>query len=439
MSREKFIKKMKSKGMHNIAIENFLYNLNSFLKGKSSLISESDIENPKNILSHAAIEDKYISIGKEKLNQTVMIKLNGGLGTSMGLQKAKSLLQIKDGMNFLDIISKQTEKIDIPLILMNSANTRLDSLELLKRYEKFNHQILPLDFLQNMVPKISVSQNSPVNYDKNKNFEWCPPGHGDIYISMVISGVLDKLLSAGIEYAFISNADNLGATLDMKLLGYFARNKFSFLMETAKRTESDKKGGHLARNKQGKLILREIAQCPEKEMVDFQDYKKYTYFNTNNIWINLKALKSKLEETNYNLKLPVIINRKTVDPRDEKSEKVIQLETAMGSAIEIFNDATAICVDRDRFVPVKKTNDLMKIQSDLYELDKNYNLISKNVDVATKLIVNLDDQYYKKVDDYHASFDKAKIRLLNCKKLTIIGKFELEGEIEFKGEVVLKA
>ena len=59
----------------------------------------------------------------------------------------------------------------------------------------------------------------------------CPPGHGDIYPSLLGSGFLDRLLSKGVKYLFVSNSDNLGATLDVDLLAYFAKTDKAFIME----------------------------------------------------------------------------------------------------------------------------------------------------------------------------------------------------------------
>ncbi|MBN2279268.1 MAG: UTP--glucose-1-phosphate uridylyltransferase [Candidatus Marinimicrobia bacterium] len=427
--------KMQAHNIHEIGIQNFMTNYEKFINGHSSLISKINIKNPDNILNLNDIPQKYGSFGEKALPGTVMIKLNGGLGTSMGLKKAKSLLVVKNRLTFLDIIARQSEAYNVPLILMNSFNTQKESIELLKKYKKLNTQKLPLEFLQNKVPKIGLASKGPVLYEKDENLEWCPPGHGDIFISLLTSDTLEKLLNVGIEYAFISNADNLGATMDLKILGYFSEKKIPFLMEVAERTESDKKGGHLAENKQGCLILREVAQCPMDELDDFQNFSKYTYFNTNNIWVNLKSLRKKFAEKDNNLDLPLIINTKTVDPRDENSEKVVQLETAMGSAIEIFDKAEAVCVPRSRFIPVKKTEDLLKIQSNLYKLDKKCNLVPQNTDVINRLIIELDDKYYKLIDDFQANFGEAEIDFIDCYSLKIKGKICLKGKYKFVGNV----
>ncbi len=130
---------------------------------------------------------------------------------------------------------------------------------------------LPPSFIQHKQPKVAVHDLAPAEWPQDRELEWCPPGHGDLYVALVTSGTLDKMLDAGYEYAFISNADNLGAVLDFSILGYFIEENLPFLMEVANRTTADRKGGHLARLKNGQLVLRELAQCPEDDIDAFQN------------------------------------------------------------------------------------------------------------------------------------------------------------------------
>ena len=142
-----------------------------------------------------------------------------------------------------------------------------------------------------MIPKIDAETYEAVSCDHSPELEWCPPGHGDIYAALLGTGMLDTLVDSGVKYAFISNSDNLGATLDFKLLNEFINSGSSFMMEVTRRTDVDKKGGHLAKSKKnGNFLLREIAQCPEGDLDEFQNVNKYRYFNTNNIWIRLDRL-----------------------------------------------------------------------------------------------------------------------------------------------------
>ena len=309
------------------------------------------------------------------LGQVVVLKLNGGLGTSMGMTKAKSLLEVKEGHTFLDVIVRQVLHLreeygaQIPLLLMNSFATRDDTLEALERYPELKVEGLPLDFVQGKVPKLLADGFEPVSWPADPALEWAPPGHGDVFTSLATSGMLDTLLERGYEYLFLSNSDNLGAALEPRILGWFAREQLPFLSEVVDRTEGDRKGGHLARRRDGGgLVLRETAQVPDEDREAFEDVQRHRFFNANSIWVNLRALERALEERGGVLGLPMIMNRKTVDPNDPSSPEVLQLETAMGAAIGVFEGAAAVHVPRARFAPVKTTSNLLVVRSDAYEL-----------------------------------------------------------------------
>merc|ERR1711965_868817 len=149
---------------------------------------------------------------------------------------------------------------------MNSFATSADTLEYLSKYPDLQTAGLPLEFVQNKAPKVTKDDLTPASWPANSSHEWCPPGHGDLYPAMLGSGTLDLLLSKGYKYMFVSNSDNLGATMDLKLLTWFADSGKPFAMECAARTAADKKGGHLAADATtGGLLLRESAQCPKDE------------------------------------------------------------------------------------------------------------------------------------------------------------------------------
>jgi UTP--glucose-1-phosphate uridylyltransferase len=429
-----FILKMERANLHPVVIDTFSHYYKNIISGATGLISDKDIRpvTSDNIEDADRIQ-KYAEAGRNASSNVVMIKLNGGLGTSMGLTRAKSLLKVKNEKTFLEIILKQAEKRHVNLALMNSFNTHEDTLDALS---KIKPPDTPLLFLQNKFPKILQKNFAPANWPENPDLEWNPPGHGDIYSAVYASGILNTLLDKGIVYAFISNSDNLGATLDESLLGYFVEKGFPFMMEVAPRTPSDVKGGHIARHKDGRLILRESAQCPENELSAFRDIKRYGFFNTNNIWINLKVL-HELIQKNGAVKLPIIRNPKTLDPRDENSPKVFQIETAMGAAISLFEGAAVIKVPASRFLPVKKCNDLLSIRSDRFIFSTENNLIA-NPNTGTKTIqVDLDPEYYGKIDLLDERFSRGIPSLTNCESLTIKGDVRFESNVAIRGKIVI--
>lgn len=398
--------KMAQGGLSKAAISAFRHSVQVLKSRQNMLIPEEDIAPADNVADWSELVATTSAAGADLLAQSVLIKLNGGLGTGMGLQKAKSLLEIKPGVTFLDLIVRQVMSLrtaagyPVNLLLMNSFSTSNDTMAHLSRYagEGFADPD-QVEMLQNRVPKLLTDSLEPVSYPAQPDLEWCPPGHGDIYPALVGSGWLDKLLAAGVKYAFVSNSDNLGAQMDTRFLRWFAESGAPFVMEVTRRTEADKKGGHLAtRAADGQPILREIAQCPDADLDDFQNVDKHRYFNTNNLWIRLDSLRDFLTANDGVLPLPVIRNTKTVDPRDPSSPAVYQLETAMGTAIQCFPGARAVCVPRSRFFPVKTCSDLLLLRSDAVEIsaDGLMSLAPECNGVAP--IVRLDSKLYKFVD-----------------------------------------
>lgn len=429
-----FVEIMQNAGLNDLVIQSFSTYYYRILEGATGKISENEIEPPDetNIINY----DNLQTPASSQLEKLAIIKLNGGLGTSMGLKKAKTLLKVKGDLNFLDIIARQILHLrgksgkDIPLLLMHSFNTQTDSLSYLRKYSQLPLPHLPLDFVQNKFPKIRKDDLSPLQ-NENDNLNWNPPGHGEIYSVLASSGVLDKLLELGFEYAFISNSDNLGAVVDEKIFNYFAESKAPFLMEVCKRTEVDKKGGHLAQTKGGQLILRETAQCPDDESELFQNVNRYSYFNTNNLWVNLKALKQKLFETNNLLPLQFILNEKEVD-----GIKVFQLESAMGAAISVFKGSQAVVVHRDRFAPVKKTTDLLAIWSDAFRLTDEYKIVLDNGMISSPKI-DLNEKYYKTIEQLQKHFKEGIPSLKKCRSLTVQGNVYFGKNVEIIGNVTI--
>lgn len=433
-----FEAKMRAEELPDIVIQTFKHYYEQLAAGQTGLIPEQDIIPLDSIPDMEQIPAGLEASGRAAQKKTVILKLNGGLGTSMGLKKAKSLLPIKNGLTFLDIITRQALHNRVPLVLMNSFNTQDDSRTFLKKYPELEQQKIPLTFLQHKVPKVNQSNLKPAEYPADKRHEWAPPGHGDIYPALVTSGLLSQLLAQGYEYAFVSNADNLGAVLDFQILGYFAHNNFPFMMEVADRTEADKKGGHLAARPDGQLILRESAQVAAEDTDHFQDISRHRYFNTNNIWLNLQALQTVLQERKHILGLPLIRNRKTVNPRDKNSTPVYQVETALGSAIAVFKGSAALRVPRSRFSPVKTTSDLLAIRSDAYILTDDARITMNPLRTTSPIAIDLDVNYYKLIDDMELRFPQGEPSLVNCTFLSISGDIRFGREISFHGRVRLR-
>jgi UTP--glucose-1-phosphate uridylyltransferase len=436
-----FETKMTAAGMGDAAIRAFRRNYEALLRNETGLIPEDSIAPATGLPS---FEDIATSAPADAalLARAVVIKLNGGLGTSMGLQGPKSLLAVRDGVNFLDLMVRQildlraTSGAPVRLLLMNSFSTSADTLAHLEKYRAAGlADASEVELMQNQIPKIDAATLDPVAWPADPGMEWCPPGHGDLYPALVGSGWLDRLLAEGVKYAFVSNSDNLGAILDPAILRHFADSGAPFLMEVTRRTAADRKGGHLAlRKSDGRLLLREVAQCPDADSDAFQDIERHRYFNTNSLWLRLDLLKEQLAADSGVLPLPMIRNNKTVDPRDKKSTAVIQLEIAMGAAIECFEGSTAIEVPRSRFAPVKTTADLLALRSDAYEVlaDGQVRLQASRAGVPPVIVLSDD---YKLVDQIEALGVPG---LIDCHSLKINGLIEIAPGVVIEGDVEIK-
>jgi UTP--glucose-1-phosphate uridylyltransferase len=431
------IEKMRAAGVTETAIAIFADYYAQLVAGSTGMVGEETIAP---IADVARLED--ITASPEDIDafaQTVMIRLNGGLGTSMGLSKAKSLLPVRDGLTFLDLIARQVLAarahygVRLPLLFLHSFNTRDDCLEALAAYPDLAVDGLPLDMLQSQEPKLRADDLTPVSWPADPRLEWCPPGHGDIYPTLLDSGVLDALLAAGFRYANVSNSDNLGASPSPELAGWFARSGAPFAAEITPRTAMDVKGGHLARRRSdGRLILRESAQTRPEDMQYFTDPDIHPYASTNNLWFDMQALREVLEERGGVLGLPIIRNEKTVDPKDPASPQVIQIESAMGAAIEVFDGAMAIVVPRSRFLPVKTTNELVLLRSDVYEWGDDD--IPRAM-VETLPVVSLASSY-KKIGDLQRRLP-SPLKLQDAASLTVTGDWTFGVDVSVVGDVTL--
>ncbi|WP_036518207.1 UTP--glucose-1-phosphate uridylyltransferase [Nocardioides sp. J54] len=431
--------KMVDAGVDPVAIETFAHYYRLLEHGETGMIPEASIE-PVDIESIADVEVPD-DVAAKAIAETVAIKLNGGLGTSMGMDRAKSLLCVRRGLSFLDIIARQTLHlrreygVRLPLVLMNSFRTSADSLAALARYEDLKLPDLPLEFRQNMEPKLLLDSLKPVEWPKDPDLEWCPPGHGDIYTALRGTGLLDQLIEQGYRYAFVSNSDNLGAVPAPRVAGWFAASGAPFAIEAVRRTPSDKKGGHFARRKaDGRLVLRETAQTLPEDREALADLSRHQYCSTNNIWFDLHAMKATLDAREGVLGLPLIRNEKTVDPADPTSPKVVQVETAMGAAIEVFEGARLIEVGRDRFIPVKTTNDLLVLRSDVYEMGPDFSLDQVAANVP---YVELDDNHFKVVGEFDKRFPEGAPSLAKASSLKVQGDWTFGPNVQVVGDVEL--
>lgn len=424
---------MEADGQGQAALAFFHHRYQQLVSGATGFLPEAMLQPVDQIPS---LEQLDRPASPEMVSRTVCLKLNGGLGTSMGLHGPKSLLPLRDGLTFLDFAVGQVLELNGPaFMVLNSFHTRQPTLAALAAYPGLAGP-LPVEMVQSRVPKIRQRDLAPAEHPQTE-LTWCPPGHGDLYPTLWGSGLLDSMLARGYRWLFASNVDNVGARLEPRILTHFVESGAPLLMEVARRSHEDRKGGHLARlASTGQLILREVAQCPEADREAFQDIQRYRFFNTNNLWLDLHQLREALAASGGFLELPLIVNRKTVDPADRSSEPVFQLESAMGSALSVLTGSQALLVDRSRFLPVKNTSDLLLVRSDLYRLTPGPGL--EHTRAGDNPDLELDPRFYAMYDDFEARIpDPPSLR--EARGLTIRGDYSFGKGVRVRGRVLLES
>lgn len=224
--------------------------------------------------------------------------------------------------------------------------------------------------------------------------------------------------------------DNLGATVDWRILNWMSENKIDFIMEVTDKTRSDVKGGTLI-SYEGNAKLFEIAQCPSDKLDEFKSIKKFKIFNTNNLWVSLKAIDEFVKGEKMKF-MDVIVN-----PKKARGKEVIQLETACGAAIEFFSNAKGVNVDRSRFLPVKSTSDLFVVQSNLYDLENAMLSMNQKRQYAQVPLVKLGD-HFKTVGDYMSRFKNIP-DILELDQLTVSGDVTFGSNVVLRGTVIIVA
>lgn len=333
------------------------------------------------------------SLLTELLTKVAICKLNGGLGTSMGCRGPKSTIPVKGSATFLDLTVRQVDflnsryGVDVPLVLMNSFRTHDTTVRALSRYA--SHHVTVHCFLQSAFPRLDRDTFAPLPlepFSPATEAAWAPPGHGDVFRALDKSGLLEKLLAAGKEILFISNVDNLAATLDLRLLHHVLTRSIPFCMEVTERTRSDAQGGALV-GYDGKLKLLEAGLVPADRLEEFKSLRVFSEWCTNNLWVSLKEVKAALAAGA--IVSPVLVSERSVIGADGVRVPVLELETAAGAAIEFFARAEAVRVPRSRFLPVKNTGDLFAVQSCLYEVRHGSLVLSPARSTPTPPLIKL--------------------------------------------------
>ncbi|WBW75557.1 UTP-glucose-1-phosphate uridylyltransferase Fyu1 [Schizosaccharomyces osmophilus] len=434
------VKEPETKKAFKKEMDNFFSLFNRYLQ-ESAKGTEIDWDlvkspKPKQVVEYDTLNDTTLT--RDYLNKLAVLKLNGGLGTTMGCVGPKSIIEVREGNSFLDLSVRQIEhlnrkyNVNVPFVLMNSFNTDEATAKLIKKYEA--HKIDILTFNQSRYPRVHKETLLPVADSIDSPIDqWYPPGHGDVFEALSNSGVVDKLLAEGKEYLFVSNIDNLGAVVDLNILNHMVETKAEYIMELTNKTKADVKGGTLI-DYDGKVRLLEIAQVPSQHVEEFKSIKKFRYFNTNNLWFHLPSVKRVVQ--NHELSMEIIPNNKTIKHKGENIN-IVQLETAAGAAIRHFKNAHGVNVPRRRFLPVKTCSDLLLVKSDLYSINHGQLDMNPRRFGGSAPLVKL-GTHFKKVADFTSHIPSIP-KILELDHLTITGNVNIGRNVTLKGTVIIVA
>ena len=439
-----FERKMREAGLPDVAVRSFRAAFEALVAGETGMLSQRELEPVDAVADAASLGDLH-GAGREALAQTVVIKLNGGLGTTMGMTRAKSLVHVKDGLSFLDVIARQIvhlherHGVTVPLVLMNSFRTQRRLARRALAATASSRARLAPDFLQHKVPRIAATTSRPCAGRRSPSTSGARPA----------TATSTRRCSAPASSTRCSRpVTELRLRLQRRQPRRRARPRPARLVRRVgrsvrdggdERTHADRKGGHLARNRAGRLTLRETAQCPRTSARASRTSSLCRFFNTNNLWIHLPALRHALYETDGVLPLPLIRNEKPVDPEDPASPRVIQLETAMGAAIALFEGAQAVRVPDERFAPVKTAADLLRVRSDAYVRDEEQRVVPAPGGLGGAIAIDLDAKYFRTVADLEQRTPQGPPSLLRCRRLTVRGDVRFGRGVVIEGDVTLEA
>ena len=308
---------------------------------------------------------------------------------------------------------------------MNSFRTSDDTLKALAAHPGLATDGLPLEFLQNREPKLRSDDLTPVSWPADPTLEWCPPGHGDIYTALDASGLLRTLLDQGYRYLFVSNADNLGArpgSAAGRLVRRVRQPVRGRVLPPHRRRPQGRSPGPAAPataswccgnpRRPGRRT-----RTPSATSTGTSSSTPTTSGSTWSRWMRCCRPTTACSGCRSSA-----TSRPSTRPIRHQPE-VIQIETAMGAAIGVFEGAGAIEVDRSRFLPVKATSDLLVLRSDAYELADGAQV--RLVAVAHRApLVDL-DKPYKLVNDFDARFPHGAPSLVDCEQLTVQGRLDV--------------
>jgi UTP--glucose-1-phosphate uridylyltransferase len=273
------------------------------------------------------------------------VVLAGGMATRFG-GVVKAAVEVLDGRSFLDLKHRDVEAAAaraggrVPFFPMTSFATHAEIARLLAGRESASS---PATCFAQLV-SLRLTPEGELFRTADGHVSLYAPGHGDFPFALRRSGVLARFLAEGGRVLFMSNVDNLTATLDPAIVGAHLASGAAITVEVADKAPGDK-GGAPARV-DGKVQIVESFRFPEGF-----DQDRVPVFNTNTLLFDARALDRDFDLTWFAVE------------KEVEGRRVVQFERLVGQ-LTAFLESRFLRVERRgpdaRFQPVKTPEDLPK-------------------------------------------------------------------------------
>jgi len=291
-----------------------------------------------------AIRDKQVGV----------IVLAGGMATRFG-GVVKATVPVVEGRSFLELkhadVRHASDRLGaaIPTYVMTSFATH-DRIVLQVRDEKLERDNSKIVCFPQMV-SLRLTPNGELFREDGAVSPYAT-GHGDLTFALRKSGVLGRFRRAGGKLLFMSNVDNLGATLDPAIIGAHLARGAKITAEVVRKDPGDK-GGAPARVDGVPQIVETFRFPPAF------DQSSIPLFNTNTFVFDAEAIDRDFDLTFFR------VEKKVGDA------KVIQFERLVGQTTA-FLPSHFLEVPRGgndgRFQPVKDPEEMKQRLPEITEI-----------------------------------------------------------------------
>lgn len=285
-----------------------------------------------------------------------VVILAGGMATRFG-GVVKAAVPVFDGKSFLEIKTSDVAQVSghldgaVPVYVMTSFATHARITEHVAERGLSNGGRLAITTFPQLV-SLRLTREGTLFREPDGTLSPYATGHGDLTFALRRSGALSAFRARGGELLFMSNVDNLGATLDPAILGFHLDRGAKITAEVVRKEKGDK-GGAPAR-------VDAVPQIVESFRFPAAfDQDAIPVFNTNTFVLDAAAIDRDFELPYYRVEKKV------------EGLTAIQFERLVGE-LTAFLPSAFVEVHRDgvdgRFQPAKDPDELARRLPNIREI-----------------------------------------------------------------------